>query len=374
MSLKSVSPAELGLCPERWQGVLDLAQQLCETGALPALALQVQREGLTTGTHGFGSRSLSEPLAVDDDTVFLLASLTKPVVAMATLLLVERGVLSLNQRVVEFLPSFRDAAKRPITIRHLLAHTSGLPDMLPENLELRRSRAPLTEFVSRTYSTELCFPPGRSAQYQSMGYALLGPILQQVTGRSLPQFLRQEIFDPLGMRHSWLGLPADWIASPQIAEVQVPPAQATGADWNWNSPYWRTLGAPWGGMFSTVGDFSRFCRACFASKGSSGPALFSRDTIREATTSRLGDFPSIPEAERRSRGWGYGWRMNWKHHRSCFCELLPDDVFGHWGATGTVCWLDPRRELAVVLLSTLPLTDEVSPLTRLSNAIAAAFR
>ncbi len=150
----------------------------------------------------------------------------------------------------------------------------------------------------------------------------------------------------------------------------VPDAQAGGVDWNWNSRYWRSFGAPWGGAITTTSDMSRFCQ-CLAQ---GGEPLFSPATVREATTNRLLDFPGIPDGDRRSRGWGYGWRMNWKDHRSLFADLLPAEAYGHWGATGTLCWIDPERELSAVLLSTRSVEREVSPLTRLSNMICAAAR
>jgi CubicO group peptidase (beta-lactamase class C family) len=295
-------------------------------------------------------------------------------VALAVLLLVQRGALSLSQRVAEFLPEFKEAAKRPITIRHLLSHTSGLPDMLPENAELRSNQATLSQFVEQTCRTELLFPPGRGAQYQSMGYALLGPILDVVSGEPHQQFIRRELFERLNMSNAWLGLPEEMLNDPRIAEIRVPPWQAEGTHWNWNSPYWRRLGAPWGGVICTLADLSRFCR-CWLTGGqdASGQQFISPALIREASSNRLGDFSAIPQSECRTRGWGLGWRMNWKVHRSVFSDLLPDDAYGHWGATGTLFWIDPHSELCAVIVSTAPMNDEVSPLTRLSNMIAAAL-
>ncbi|WP_437206674.1 serine hydrolase domain-containing protein [Planctomicrobium sp. SH664] len=373
-ALEVAQPQSLGFCPRRWKRVLETAEKLCHDKKLVALGLEVQRHGLTTGPHFFGHEKLNGGGSPSPETYFLVASLTKPVTAMAVMLLVERGLLTLNQRVCELIPEFRDAAKRPMTVRHLLTHTSGLPDMLPNNQELRKNHASLARFVSESCEAELNFPPGRGAQYQSMGYAVLGPIIEQVTGESYRRFMRRELFEPLGMQQTWMGLPDDLLESARIAEVQVPESQRGGEDWNWNSRYWLQLGVPWGGLISTVSDMSRFCRAMLQGGTSAdGGRLFSPATIQLATTNRLGDFPSMPEADRRTRGWGLGWRLNWSDHRGTFGDLVPAHAYGHWGATGTLAWIDPLRELAVVMLSTTPLTDDGSPLVGLSNSIAAAL-
>lgn len=366
--MKLVSPEELGMCPARWQRVLARAEELCRERSIPALSLHVQRRGFTTGPHHFGSSRLNEQVPVNDRTLFLVASLTKPIVAMATLILVERGLLALNQPVHEFFPEMKEAGRRAMTVRHLLSHTSGLPDMLPNNEELRGSGAPLIRFVEESCRTDLVFPPGRSAQYQSMGYALLGEIIQRVSDLSCRDFLQQELFEPLEMTQSFLGLSADSPAQQRIAEIDLTEPQRSATAWNWNSPYWRQLGAPWGGLLTTAEDLGKFLRMMVAGLGLLSPA-----SLREAVENRLDDFSAIPDSERRARGWGLGWRLNWKDHRHCFCDLLPATVAGHWGATGTLFWIDPTRELGAVLLGTHPLDDRVSPLTELSNLIVAAI-
>ena len=374
IELQQGTPAQVGLCESRWNRVLAYAAELCHSQQIPAISLQVQHRGWTTGPHHFGTRNPGSQTPIDDDTLFLVASLTKPIVAAAILLLTERGELGLNQPVHEFLPEFRDAAKRSMTIKHLLTHTSGLPDMLPDNEQLRKASAPLSQFVEKTSQVELNFPPGRKAQYQSMGYLLLGAIIEVVSGKSCQEFLQEELFTPLKMLDSWLGLPADPTIHQRVAVLSLPETMQSATNWNWNSHYWRELGAPWGGIFSTASDLSRFLRMMLQGGATGkGLGLLSQATLRDAVGNRLDDYPSIPDAERRTRGWGLGWRWNWKDHRFCFSDFLPADTVGHWGATGTLFWMDRSREIGVVLLGTLPLNDRISPLTKLSNMIAAAL-
>ncbi len=361
--------------PDRWKTVLDAADRACTGGGIPCLSLGVVRQSRTTGVHTFRSSSDASSRAERaENPVFLIASLTKPVVAMASLLLVERGLLSLNDRVSEIIPEFSGADRRAITIRHLLTHTSGLPDMLPNNRPLRVAQSPLERFVAGTCGVTLDFPPGRGVQYQSMGFALLGDIIHRVSGSPCSEFVQRELFDPLDMRDTRLGLEADDPLAERIEPVRLPPEQAGGDEWNWNSRYWRSLGAPWGGMVSTVHDLLVFCRMMLRQGQSAGERLLSPASVLAATTNQLDAFHDVPESDRRTRGWGFGWRLNWLAHNSCFSDVLSPAAVGHWGATGTLFWIDPDREAAAVILSSQPLELGSGPLlTRLSNTIASAL-
>src|SRR5262249_56811410 len=121
-------------------------------------------------------------------------------------MLVEGGNVWVGEPVSTYLPDFKGGEKGRVRVLDLLAHTSGLPDMLPENTELRRAHAPLSEFVKRTYTTPLLFSPGTAFRYQSMGILLAAEIVQKLSGAPLRDFEKREIFDPLGMERSALGL------------------------------------------------------------------------------------------------------------------------------------------------------------------------
>ncbi|TWT47002.1 Penicillin-binding protein 4* [Thalassoglobus neptunius] len=369
------SESEVGLNKDRWSKVLQSAQSLIDEQHVPGLAFQVQRGDFSTQVESFGQTFLTNrETPISAETPFLIASLSKPMVAMTMLMLVERGALTLNHRVSDLVPEFRGAGKRGITIKNVLTHTSGLLDMLPNNRELRSSNSSILEFVKETGKSDLAFPTATNAQYQSMGFALLAPVVENVTGRPLREFIRTELFEKIGMHNSWLGIPESVQLKKPVAEVRVPDDQIGEDHWNWNSNYWKTLGAPWGGVVSPVEDVSRFCRWILAGgKSPDGQHLLKPETIRLATSNRLRDFPNIPDSTMRCRGWGYGWRMNWTDHRGTFTDLANEHVFGHWGATGTLMWIDPNTQTAVVILSTHPASRSVSPLVNLSNQIVAAF-
>ena len=138
--------------------------------------------------------------------VFLIASITKPLTAAGVMLLADRGEVQLSDPVRKFIPEFTEGDRKLITVRHLLTHTSGLPDQLPENIELRKRHAPLEEFVERAIRTPLLFEPGQEVRYQSMGFLLAAEVVQRITQHPFRDYLREELFLPLEMRNSELGL------------------------------------------------------------------------------------------------------------------------------------------------------------------------
>src|SRR3984893_4327851 len=218
---------------------------------LGAASILVARQGTIVLHKGFGhlSHEPGSPL-VQPDSVYIVASITKPVTATALMMLVERGKVSLADPVSTYLPEFTGGEKSKVRVLDLLAHTSGMPDMLPENTELRRAHAPLSEFVKRSYTTPLLFTPGTAFRYQSMGVLLAAEIVAKISGMPLPEFERKEIFEPLGMQRSALGLGGMRIRD----TVQVQDSGETS--WNSNSEYWRNMGHPWGGMHTTTMDLS----------------------------------------------------------------------------------------------------------------------
>ena len=382
MSLLTIAaPENCGLDPERWNAALDLVRGWTDSDdRVPAAAVLVGRRGMTPGPQFFGRQRVdTNSPRLRDDSIFLIASITKPIVAMGAMLLIERGLLTLNDRVTDFLPDFGKKGKYGTTIRHLLTHTSGLPDMLPNNVELRQANAPLSEFVTGTCAVTPDFPPGRSVQYQSMGFAVLAAIIEQISGISCAEFLQREFFQPLGMSDTQLGTPGGWFdgATPtigRIAEIRVPPDQVAETGWNWNSRYWRQLGAPWGGLLTTPWDLGQFAQLMLNHGRAGDHQLLSAATVAMSTGNQLAVMKEVPDEDRRFRPWGFGWRRQWSSHTNSFGDLVSPDTYGHWGATGTLLWIDPGRESFAMILSTQPLDPHGAPFQRASNALVAAFR
>ncbi|MEI8380465.1 MAG: serine hydrolase domain-containing protein [Planctomycetota bacterium] len=380
MSLLTIAaPEQCGLNPQRWNAALDVARHWAERDdRVPAVALLAGRRGMTPGPRCFGRQHVaSKTQPIHNDAIFLVASITKPIVVMGAMLLVERGQLTLNDRVADYIPEFGKKGKYGTTIRNLMTHTSGLPDMLPNNVDLRKAKATLADFVRETCAITPDFPPGRSVQYQSMGTAVLAAIMEQVSGMSCAEFLRQEFFRPLGMHDTRLGAPDEWYTGPQptihrVAEIRVPEEQVE-ADWNWNSRYWQQLGAPWGGLFTTPLDLGQFAQLMLNRGRAADHQILSTATITASTENQLVSMKDVPDEDRRFRPWGLGWRLQWASHANTFGDLVSTSTYGHWGATGTMLWIDPARESFALILSTQPLEPNGAPFQRLSNAVVAAF-
>ncbi len=360
---------------ERLRGRMTAAVAAGET---PGISVAVARAGkAATFCAGRMARDAAAG-AVTPETVFLVASVTKPVVGAAAALCVERGQLALDQPVAEVLTDFGNNGKEGVTLRHLLTHTSGLPDMLPENQALREQKQPLSEFMRRVCRLALLFQPGTRVQYQSMGTATVGALVEAADGRPLPRFLQEEFFAPLGMEASCLGFEDRLAAQVTESDVSIPgtgsDVAARDTDWGWNSDYWRRFGAPWGGMHSTPLDLCRFLQM-FASGGRWGEVpILAPATVRASIRCQTDDMASLPDAERRRQAWGMGWRLQRGGAEFPFGDLASPGSFGHAGATGTMVWHDPATGLSAAIFTNRPLEQSKRLLHQVSNLIAAADR
>ena len=377
--LRTVAPQDMGLDPQRWQGVLDLVAGWCRKGEIPGAGLQLVRGDKTTGPQLIGRQSAEHQAPpIRQDAIFLIASITKPLIGAGVLLLAERGLLTLDERVEEYLPEFGKHSKHAITIRNLLTHTSGLPDMLPQNRELRVANEPLSAFISAIYGIAPDFVPGRGVQYQSTGFAILGEIILRIAGKAAPDFLQDEFFAPLGMHDTALGAPDSWYEGPQpridrIAGLSLTPEQHTEHTWNWHSRYWRQLGAPWGGLLTTPADLAKYAQMWLQRGEQDGRRYLSPATVAAATRNQLEQMKDVPADDRRCRPWGLGWRLNWGAHSANFGDFLSPTAYGHWGATGTALWIDPSRDLCCIFFTTQPQEPQGRYLSRLSNAVCGAL-
>ena len=363
--LRTAAPGSAGMNSDRLARASRILDAETASGRVLAASILVARDERIVLHEGFGQIAPdTASRRAGPETVFLLASITKPVAACALMLLVERGMVSLDDPVSQHLPEFEGEDRAKTHVRDLLSHTSGLPDMLPANSELRRAHAPLSAFVRGAMTAPLLFKPGTDFSYQSMGVLLAGEIVERLTGKRLRDFLKHEIFDPLGMRSSALGLGAFKIQD--TAWCQTSPG-SRGDDlerFGPNSPYWRDMGHPWGGMHSTTGDLGILLQTFLNGGSYRGVRIFSPATvaamIRDQNTS-LG------------KPWGLGWGLATSPVWCYFGELVSPRTFGHSGATGTVAWADPERRLVCVILTTRPSGDDHGRLLRIvSNAVAGA--
>ena len=299
-------------------------------GQLRAAVLRVT-QGEDVYEQAFGTATVRSP--------FLIASITKPMTAAAVMTVVEAGRLELDAPVARMLPGVDGR----ITLRHLLTHSSGLPDMLPENIALRKRNAPLREWAKLAMKTPLLFAPGERVSYQSMGILLAATMGELVSGVAMPKLLEQRIYGPLGMKDTYLGLGRYRLE--ETVQNQTEHADPVGEKhWDWNSRYWRTLAAPWGGAHATAADITKLLR--YFMKPGQGP-------LRPETAKRM--------VTAQNAQYGLGWR-------------LTPGQFGHGGSTGTLCWAHPGKDVTFVLLTSLPArVSQKTILDPVSKAVQGAL-
>ena len=221
-------PEDIGIDAKRLRAAYDLLDSWTagKGAVVPGGAVIVGRRGKVLPPH-FSGRQGPEPDAppLRKDGMFLLASITKPVVYTAAMMLVERGLLNLNDPVVRYVPEFKANGKETTLVSHLFTHTSGLPDMLDNNAELRKKHAPIQTFLdAASKDTIPLFKPGAKLSYQSMGTAVVAEIIQRLTKLTCAEFLKKEIFDPLGLKSTGLG--STGFDRDRLVRVEVPDYQA----------------------------------------------------------------------------------------------------------------------------------------------------
>lgn len=362
--LSEGDPADVGMDAAQLECASRQLEAAVEAGQIGAASLTVARRGQLIFGRGYGRLRPEEGAsAVAPDSVFLLASITKPVTAWALMLLAEEGEVSLDDPVEYYLPEYKGGLRAQVKVRHLLSHTSGMPDMLPENTELRRAHAPLTDFVAGALKTPLLFEPNQQFRYQSKGTLLAAEIVERVSSMALREFEEQRIFAPLGMGASSLGLGGRSIEDLVWCGTIAPKDEdEDGRSWGWNTPYWRDLGAPWGGMHSNGPDLAVLMQAQLNGGIYGGKRVLSPASVAAMTRNQN---PHLRAP------WGLGWALADSIVWNSCGELVSPATFGHSGATGTVAWADPVRELVCIVL-TNNRVDDGSLLRRVSNAVAAA--
>src|SRR5947208_2198436 len=334
LAVATASPLFAALRGERWDDAAKVLERATAARQVHTAVLHVVQKDESFTRH-FGK-------ATSDEAMFLLGSISKPINVTAVMTLFDRGKFQLDDRVKKFLPAFTGGGRDGVTIRHLLTHVSGLPDQLANNNELRKQHAPLTEFAAQAIRTRLDFAPGSRYQYSSMGILLATRIAEVISGSDILTLVARMVFQPLGMKHSAQGLGRFKLEEMVSCQMDGAAPESGGGDpkakeWDWNSPYWRKLGAPWGGTHASASDLARFL----------GELLGARGKAVKPETARLMIKNHNPKGfTPRGLGFGVG-----KGAGSPGCS---ERTFGHTGSTGTLCWADPASETVCVVLTSLP--------------------
>jgi CubicO group peptidase (beta-lactamase class C family) len=339
----------------RWDHAAEILERATAAKQVEAAVLHVA-QGAELFTRHFGK-------AASGDAMFLLGSVSKPINVTAVMTLFDRGKFELDDRVKTFLPAFTGDGRDGVTIRHLLTHVSGLPDQLPNNSELRKHHAPLTEFAERAVRTPLDFAPGARYQYSSMGILIAARIAELISGSDILTLVDRGVFQPLGMKHSAQGLGRFQLEDMVSCQMGGAAPESGGGDprakgWDWNSPYWRKLGAPWGGTHASAPDVARFLGEFLGAHGKAVKPETARLMIRNHNPT--GSTP-------RGLGFAVG--------RSSGSPGCSAQTFGHTGSTGTLCWADPASGTTCVVLTSLPARAvQPHPRDLAAERVAAAAR
>lgn len=348
------SPLLAALKSERLDEAAKVLTQATASGQVSAAVLHV-RQRATSDTRTFGQ-------AQSEHAMFLLGSISKPICMTALLTLFDQGAFRLEDPLTKFIPQFTGTGREAVTIRHLLSHTSGLPDQLPENDALRKRHAPLTEFVEHATRTPLSFAPGSRYQYSSMGILLAARVAELLAKTDILSLVDKRVFKPLGMQHSAQGLGRftlqDFVPlQTEFAAVEAGGGDPTAKEWDWNSKYWRQLGAPWGGTHASAADIGRFLAEFLNQRGT----VVKPETARLMTSNH-----NAPGLTPRGLGFNVGFAAGSKG-----CS---EKTFGHTGSTGTIAWADPTTQAIVVVLTSLPARAvQPHPRELAANKIAEAL-
>jgi CubicO group peptidase (beta-lactamase class C family) len=374
-SFPTAKPEEVGLSSERLQRVSQMIARRIAAGDLAGAVTIVARKGKVAHHVAQGVMDLESKQPMTTGTMFRIASMTKPVIGVAIMMLVEEGRLHLSDPVSRYIPEFRDLqvgvsrpagrggaaaagtdpqfyrvpAERAITIKDLLTHVSGLGSGPMGNSDIakvaRKETDTLAEYIPRLGSTALEFQPGSRWTYSpGAGFETLGRIIEVASGMKLDQFFRTRIFDPLGMGDiTFWPSESQWsrVASVYTRGQKGLTKAATPNDALGRGIYFRGSG----GLYSTAEDYIPLGMMLASGGDLNGRQLLGRKTVEMLRAVHVKDtLPGRPAGE------GYGLSVRVITDHAARGTLLSDGTFGWSGAQGTHFFVDPKEELVGVMM------------------------
>jgi CubicO group peptidase (beta-lactamase class C family) len=372
---------DVGISSDRLRRVTSTFQAEVDKAAIPGAVVLIARRGKVAYFEAFGFRDREKQAPMRKDSIFRIASLTKPFTSVAVMMLAEEGKLALHDSVSLYLPEFKNSkvgvekldgtaphlvlepARREITIQDLLRHTSGLTR--PSSLSLVTQayvdakvadrKQTSAEMIAKLAKLPLAFQPGTTWEY-SMSTDVLGRVIEVVAGIDLDRFIADRIVEPLGLSDSGFWVPQESAA--RLAEPQVdkrigkrpPMVEAT------QRPGWFS-GA--GGMVSTAADYYRFSQMLLNGGQLDGVRLLSPKTLALMTSNHLppgvaygpsmaATFQALAPMPEFGTGFGLGFAVRTNQGRSPVPGSVGDFYWG--GATGTYFWVDPQEQLIAVMM------------------------
>lgn len=331
-------PDSIHLDPTRLQLAFDRAGQAVQAQEVPAAVLAVANSRELIGCQAF-SRPGGDQVA--EDSIFLLASISKPITATAVMQLVEDGRLVLSDPLTRYIPEFAQPGKPTVTAWHLLTHTSGMEEMgWWEGLAMAGADA--RAHVQAACRSPLHFVPGTRYEYCTLSFFVLAELVARLSGTPFQEYLRRRVLDPLCM--------ADTSFDPGRQNPRAVPVHDYAADAGANEAAlrrWVSLAVPGGGLWSTAADLVAFGQAYLNGGRHAGGYLLGPATIELMTREHTTGLVELIEGQAQAAHHGLGWG------KASLNGKMPGSprAFEHGGATGTLLWVDPQWDLVFVFLT-----------------------
>jgi len=333
-------------------------QEAIQQNKLPGAVLIVGHDGKVVYRKAYGQRALvPKTEAMTLDTIFDVASLTKVIATTSSLMkLFEEGRFRLNDKVTDYIPEFQ-GGKSDITLRNLFTHFSGLAPDVP----LKPAWTGNETGLRLAYTDKPTGAPGVRHVYSDINFILLGELVHRLSGQTLAEYSRRNVFLPLGMKETQFLPPAAWL--PRIAPTERPDKNSEPLRGVVHDPTARYMGGVAGhaGLFSTADDLARFAQMMLNGGQLDDLRLFNPLTVRKFTE------PQTPPDQPVLRGLGWDIDSPYSTNRG---ELFPIGSYGHTGFTGTSIWIDPSTQTYVILLANSVHPDARPSLVPLRSKVA----
>ena len=318
--------------------------------------------------EAFGLADIKGQRSMRKDSIFWIASMTKPITSMGIMMLVEENKLNLDDPVAKYLPAFQGqklqqgkdlvAPRRPITIRDLLTHSSGLNGASPTPANQPVDSISLQQMTDFYAKQPLVSEPGTKWAYSNNGMNTLGRIIEVISGQTYGDFLQTRFFTPLGMTHT-----SFWPSAEDQARFAKPYRRVNGqlveaTNFRFGTPLENRQRTPLpaGGLFSNGADLIKLYQMILRGGESNGHRYLQAETLKLMTSNQLGDMPKVSFTPGMHMGLGF----HIVNDDTGVTESLSPGTFGHGGAYGTQAWIDPVKQRIYLLLiqrTDLPNSD-----------------
>lgn len=331
--------------------ITDRMQEMIQAKEIPGAVTLVATRERVTHLEATGSADAAGKKPLRKDSIFWIASMTKPITGAAILMLQDEGKLSVDDPVAKYVPEMANlktpsAKAANLTLKHLMTHTSGLPEA---TVDEARAAHKLADLIPAYLNKPMQFEPGEKWQYCQSGINTLGRIIEIVSGQPYEKFLAKRFFEPLGMKDTTF-----YVRQNQVARLVTPVKREEDGSLTdttigllQGKPATSTDRYPAanGGLFSTAADYARFGRMILNGGALDGKRYLKPESVRQMTTIQTGD---LKTGFTPGNGWGLTWCV--VREPQGVTAMLSPGTHGHGGAYGTQAWIDPVKGVVLILM------------------------